>query len=401
MSDQAHRTKSIVPALPIKNNSTDTPQHWENTPPWRNKTGGGDGKVHRPIKTRTWGTVSSTARGLCGSMTIELNNYSQRSPKTLHAGGIAVLLLVTLIWGTSYPLLKGAVSSLSPSAILATRFVIAALPFTLYLRFLNLPLLRDGVLLGLIIFSTLTLQTFAVETISANRAAFIASFYVMLAPLLGQLLGQQVLLKTFIAAGIAIIGVGVMCWESGQIVIGDLLMFCNGFLYSIYTLKLESITLRHPLMPLTAIQLWVIAVVSLIWGAPDLVRQHEAIATNFGVLLYLGLFDTSATILLQVVAQRWVNAYETALISTLDPIFAAVFSFLLLGEKLGVRGVIGAILVVVAMIFGQSKSQDTEHNGEIQVNKPIVAALSDADNEAINIPVSLVSANCIESQINS
>jgi drug/metabolite transporter (DMT)-like permease len=113
----------------------------------------------------------------------------KKSPNNLHVWGMAVLLVVTLIWGTSFPLLKGAVSSLSPSAILATRFVVAALPFTLYLRFLNLPLLRDGVFLGLMIFSTLTLQTVALETTSANRAAFIASFNVILVPLLGQLLG--------------------------------------------------------------------------------------------------------------------------------------------------------------------------------------------------------------------
>ncbi len=331
-------------------------------------------------------------------MTIELNNSSQRSPKTLHAWGIAVLLVVTLIWGTSFALLKGAVSSLSVPAIFATRFAVAALPFTPYLRFLNLPLLRDGVLLGLVIFTTLTLQTVALETISANHAAFIASFNVILVPLLGQLLGRQVFLKTFLAAGIAIIGVGVMCWESGEIVIGDLLMLCNAFLYSIYILMLESITLRHPPMPLTAIQLWVITIVSLIWGAPDLVREHEAIGRNFGVLLYLGLVDTAATIVLQVVAQRWINAYETALMYTLEPIFAAVFSFLLLGEKLGIRGLIGATLVLVAMIFGQSKSHDTEQYGEIQANEPIVAALSDADTEPINVPVSLLSANLMESE---
>jgi drug/metabolite transporter (DMT)-like permease len=334
-------------------------------------------------------------------MTIEFNNYSQRSPNTLRAWGIAVLLVVTLIWGTSYPVLKGAVSSLSPSAILATRFAVAALPFTLYLRFLNLPLLRDGVLLGLIIFSTLTLQTVALETTSANHAAFIASFNVILVPLLGQLLGRQVFMKTFLAAGIAIFGVGVMCWESQQIVIGDLLMLGNAFLYSIYILQLESITLRHPILPLTAIQLWVIAIVSLIWAAPDLVRQHEVIGANLGVILYLGLMDTAATIMLQVLAQRWVNAYETALMYTLEPIFGALFSFLLLGEKLGIRGLIGATLVLVAMVFGQSKSQDTEMYDEIQVNEPIVAALSAADTESINIPVSLLNPNLMESKVDS
>ncbi len=333
-------------------------------------------------------------------MTIELNNYSQKSPNTLHAWGLVVLLVVTIIWGTSFPLLKGAINSLSPSAILATRFAVAALPFTPYLRFLNLPLLRDGVCLGLIIFTTLSLQTVALETISANHAAFIASFSVILVPLLAQLLGRQVLMKTFLAAGIAIFGIGVMCWDE-QIVIGDLLMLGNALLYSIYILKLESITLRHPTLPLTAIQLWVITIVSLMWAAPDLVRQHEAINANFGVLLYLGLVDTAATIVLQVLAQRWVNAYQTALMYTLEPIFAAVFSFLFLGEKLGVRGLIGATLVLVAMVFGQSKSQDTEQYGEIQVNEPIVAALSATDSQPINVPVSLLCVDLIESEFDS
>ncbi|MEI6446017.1 MAG: DMT family transporter [Nostocales cyanobacterium ELA583] len=322
-------------------------------------------------------------------MTTGSNHFSEKSPNTLYTWGIGVLLVVTLIWGTSYPVLKSALGSLSPSVIFATRFVVAALPFTPYLRFLNFPLLRDGVLLGLIIFSTLNLQTFALETTSANHAAFIASFNVILVPLLGQLLGRQVFLKTFLAAAMAILGVGVMCWESEQIVIGDFLMLGNAFLYSIYILKLESITLRHPILPLTAIQLWVIAIVSLIWGAPDLLREYEVISAEWGVVLYLGLIDTAATIVLQVLAQRWVNAYETALMYTLEPIFAAIFSFLILGEQLGIRGIIGASLVLVAMVFGQSKSQDAE----IEVNEPIVAALSSADTEPIKIPVSLLNSN--------
>jgi len=329
-------------------------------------------------------------------MTLELNNGAQRSPNTLHAWGIVVLLVVTLIWGTSFALLKGAVSNLSPSVVLATRFSIAALPFIPYLRFLDLLLLRDGVLLGLIIFSTFTLQTIALETTSANHAAFIGSFNVILVPVLGQLMGRQVFLKAFLAAGMAILGIGVMCWESERLVIGDLLMLGNAFLYSIYILKLESITLRHPILPLTAIQLWVITILALFWAAPDLIEQQEAIGANLGVLAYLGLFDTAATIVLQVLAQRWVNAYETALMYTLEPIFAAIFSFLLLGEKLGVRGLIGAALVLVAMVFGQSKPQNAEQDGEVQVNEPIVAALSDADTEPMNIPVSLPNADLVE-----
>jgi drug/metabolite transporter (DMT)-like permease len=151
-------------------------------------------------------------------------------------------------------------------------------------------------------------------------------------------------------------------------------------------------------LPLTAIQLWVIAIVSLIWGAPDLLREQEVIGTNLGVILYLGLFDTAATIVLQVLAQRWVNAYETALMYTLEPIFAAVFSFLILGEQLGIRGLIGATFVLVAMIFGQTKSQETEQNGGIEVKETIDTLLSSSDTGPVNVPVSFPNGNLIRSR---
>ncbi|MFM7369625.1 MAG: EamA family transporter, partial [Sphaerospermopsis kisseleviana] len=96
--------------------------------------------------------------------------------------------------------------------------------------------------------------------------------------------------------------------------------------------------------------------------------------------LYLGLFDTAGAIFLQVLAQRWVNPNETALMYSMEPIFGAVFSFLLLGEKLGIRGLIGAVFVLVAMIFSQIQSQDYEQNSETQVLLP---TLSDADTEPI------------------
>ena len=334
-------------------------------------------------------------------MTIELNGSTQDSLKNQHRLGIVILLIVTLIWGTSYPILKGTVINLSPSAIFAVRFAFAAVPFTPYLRFLNLAILKDGALLGLIIFSTLTLQTFALETTSANHAAFIASFNVILVPLLGQFIGRKVLLKTFLAAGLAILGVGVMCWESEQIVIGDLLMLGNALLYSIYILKLESITVKHPFLPLTAIQLWVIAIVSFVWGAPDLMEQYELITNNFGVLLYLGLFDTAATIMLQVIAQKWVNAYQTALMCTLEPIFGAIFSFLLLGEKLGGRGLVGAALVLAAMILGQSKPSDSEIEQVISNNASAFNPSLNSQDEIATMPFSLRDPNLAGSEIDS
>ena len=279
--------------------------------------------------------------------------------KSLHSRGVLLLIMTTLLWGTSFPLLKNAVSSLSPSTLVAIRFTVAAVAFAPWLRGLNIQLLRDGVLLGLIYFAESSSTLIGIESISAHRSAFIVSLNVILVPLLGILLGQRFSGRIMFAAGLAVIGIGVMSWEGGGLNQGDLLTFGSAVGIAVYILMLETVTLRHSTLPLVAIQLLVMALLGIVWAAPQLVWQVEAIASNFGTLLYLGLLVTATPIWTQTVAQRWVSAQEAALLYALEPVFATVFSFWLLGEGLGVRGVIGAGLVLVATLLSQRKGSNS------------------------------------------
>ncbi len=276
-------------------------------------------------------------------------------PKALHSRGILLLLMTTLIWGTSFPLLKNAVSSLSPAALIAVRFTVAAVALAPWLRGVNAQLLRDGVLLGLIYFAETTSALLGIETISANRSAFIISLNAILVPLLGTILGQRLPARVLFAAGLAIIGIGVMSWEDGGLSKGDLLTFGSAIGIAVYILMLEVATPRHPTLPLVAIQLLVMALLGIGWATPQLrlIGQVEAIASNFSTLLYLGLVVTATPIWTQAMAQRWVKAHEAAVLYTLEPVFATVFSFWLLGEELGVRGLVGSGLVLAAMVLSQ------------------------------------------------
>lgn len=275
--------------------------------------------------------------------------------KALHTQGVILLVALTIVWASALPLIRGAVGNLSPAALIATRFAIAAVAFVPCLRGLNAHLVRDGTLLGFVLFVNFAAQAIGLETISANRAAFITSLYVILVPLLGPLFGQRVPVRAFLAAGLALTGIGVMSWEGGVLGVGDLWTFGCALNYAVYILMLEAITLRHPPLPLTAVQLLTMAILGAVWAAPELVGQLGAIATNFSVLLYLGLVVTATTIGLQVVVQRWVPAHETALIYASEPVFAAVFSFWLLGERLGTRGMVGGGLVLAAMVLSQKR----------------------------------------------
>ncbi|MGH2415246.1 MAG: DMT family transporter [Microcystaceae cyanobacterium] len=293
------------------------------------------------------------------------NSDNSQSPtqNTLRIQSIILLVAIALIWGTTFPLIKDSLSSISPAALIATRFAVAAIIFLPRLRGLNASLLKDGGLLGLLLFASFAIQAIAVESICANRAAFIASLNAIIVPLLGSLLGQRVLLRTFLAAGVALIGIGVMSWESGRLGIGDYLLFGEAFIYAIYILILDKVAQRHPPLSLTAVQLLVIAILGAIWVAPKLVGQMGAIEMNWQAILYLGLVATAATTCLQAIAQRWTSAHQAAIFYTLEPVFSSVFSFWLLGERLKVRGLVGAVLVLGAMVLSISQGQDIDTSG--------------------------------------
>lgn len=275
--------------------------------------------------------------------------------RLLRIKGIMLLVATTLIWGTTSPITKNTLSSLSPATITATRFAVAALALAPFATRLNVRLVRDGALLGFLFFTSVVTQTIALETISANRAGFILCLNVILVPLFGPMLGQRVPLKALLAAGLALTGIGVISWEGGALCLGDFWMFGCALSYTIYILMLDTVTPRHPPVPLTALQLLSVTVLGAAWAAPQLPEQLKAISANFNALLYLGLVATAGTTWAQAVAQRCVAAHETALIYTLEPVFTAVFSFLLLGETFGTRGLLGAGLVLAGMVLSQSR----------------------------------------------
>jgi len=297
-------------------------------------------------------------------------------PKVQHIQGIILLVAVTLLWGTTFPLVKETIHALSPGILIAIRSALAAIAFSLHLRTLNFKLVRDVFLLGMILFASLAIQAIALETLSANRAAFIASLNVILVPLLGQLFGQRVRWAMFLAAGLALVGVGVMSWEGGMLTAGDFWMLLDVLLYTSYILLLEAVTCNHEPLPLTAIQLVVMTVLATLWAIPDLMGQWDGICSNYLPLLYLALV-TAVTTWLPAIAQHWVSASETAVIYTFEPVFASLFSFWLLGETLGIRGWVGGALILGAMFISQQQTNSTQLDSEISAQENILITASE------------------------
>lgn len=270
-----------------------------------------------------------------------------------------MLLFVTLVWGTTFPIIRDATAHLNGAEISEIRFLIAGvcmLPFALKA---SRTAWRDGALLGVIGLISYFTQAIGLEYISANRSAFLTSTNVLMVPFLGLLFGGRLSFQIVGAALIACAGVGLMSWEGGANWMGDSLTLACALTYALYVILLSRRIGAHESRTLAATQIVAMAVIGGIWllithphaqALRDLAVRSRPIALP---LLYLGIIASAGMLFLQAVGQRHVSAEKAAVIYAMEPVFAALFGWLWLHETLGTRGLIGGALVVLAVILGE------------------------------------------------
>ncbi len=287
-----------------------------------------------------------------------------------HTLGILLLIVVTCIWGSTFAIVKTLGEDLAPQVLIAWRFLIgtlATLPLLLLWRRTEPPptagprsLWRDGLLVGVWLIVGYGTQTIALQTTSANRAAFITALSVVLVPLWQSAVARRPLSAAlWSAVALAVCGLALLSWEGGALVTGDLWALGCALSYAGFILTLERTARHHAALPFTLIQLATVTALAWLWALLSGAALLPS-AVNWMGLLYLGLVATTVTTLLQTLGQRWVSATEASLIYALEPVTASLFSFLLIGERVGLRGLFGGSLVVIATVLSQRGHPATE-----------------------------------------
>lgn len=285
---------------------------------------------------------------------------------TVH--GVLILLLATAVWGSTFAVLKILNQELTPALIVAGRFwvaTIALLP-VLWWRRQGLQywkhVLKDGFMVAMWLLAGYGTQTIALETTSANRAAFLTALSVVLIPVWIAVAQKRRLPRDiWIALPLAVIGLALLSWEGGPPVIGDAWALMCAITYTGFVVMLEKKAPDHKSLDFAFAQVFWVAIVSSIWvlidsfvfnSTPSIQTLDLTILNATWIpLLYLGLLSSAFTTWLQTLGQKLVNAAQAGLIYSLEPVMAAGFSFVLLGETLQFSGFLGALLVVGAMIL--------------------------------------------------
>lgn len=267
------------------------------------------------------------------------------------------ILLVTAIWGSTFFVIKDAVSLLDPIDFLAARFGIAALlPAVLFfgrLRRLSWRQWRIGLPLGGVYGLAQTVQTIGLRHTDACISGFITGTYVVLTPLiLWAGFRARLHLSTWIAVALAAIGLATLSLAglSGGGT-GELLTLLGAALYALHIVFLDRWSRSMDAMSLATTQLIGVALVVGILGLPG--GYHiPPVPSVWGAILYTAVVAGIISMLLQTWAQRHITPTRVVLLMTFEPVFASVFAIGLGGETLTWRLLTGGSLILVATLIG-------------------------------------------------
>jgi len=264
-----------------------------------------------------------------------------------------ILLLTALIWGSSFAAQRVAAEHLGPFLFNGLRFLVGAavlLPFVHFRPRIERHRLPWVVLAGSVLFLASVLQQAGMQYTTAGNAGFITGLYVVLVPLLLVIgLRQRVAGFTWLAAAVATLGT-LLLSTGGEFKLnpGDALELIGALAWAVHVLLVGWLARRVDVLSFVIGQSLVSALLNLIFaGAFDLATLPGLQPAGWAVL-YTGVFSIGAGFALQALGQKHAPASDAALILSLEAVFAALFGFLLLGERLAPLQLLGCSLIMAA-----------------------------------------------------
>lgn len=284
------------------------------------------------------------------------------------------LVGVTLVWGATFVVVKGALRDSSTLLFLALRFTLATVALAAAFRPLTFgpllgrphpqpfyktkPILAGGVLAGALLFSGYLLQTIGLRYTTASKSAFITGLCVVMVPLFSALVARQ-LPGASVGLGVATATAGMalltLRGASLRMDFGDLLTLGGATAFSIHIMLLGRLAPKLGFQALALTQIATAAVLGLStfwWVERPTVRWTPGLIS---ALVVTGLLATAVAFSVQSWAQQYTTPTRTALIFAMEPVFAWLTSFVVAGELLAPRAALGAVLILAGILLVELK----------------------------------------------
>ncbi len=286
-------------------------------------------------------------------------------PRPLQAD--LALLLVTVIWGGTFAIVKKSLAQVSPILFIALRFWVATAVMVICMpgavRRITVEELRRGLLLSVLLVGGFIFQTVGLRGTTPSRSAFITSLVVLIVPVFGLLsFHHRPKLQTLVGVALATLGIGFLTLTAVEFKFryGDAITLVCPLVFAFHMLYLGRYLPTSDYRQLAVLQMAGSALICTL-AMPVLETPFLVWDVSFTFYLFItGVLATGFAYYSQTRAQQYTTPNRTALIFSLVPFVAALFAYLLLGQNLTSKEWLGGGLVVAGIItaeFGRTSKE--------------------------------------------
>ncbi|MBU1097340.1 MAG: DMT family transporter [Bacteroidetes bacterium] len=288
--------------------------------------------------------------------------------------GEAVMLLVTLLWGATFVIVKESLHDVSSMLFIAIRFSIAAFLLIPILLKIKKKITREslfaGLVIGVLLFAGFATQTVGLKFTTATKSGFLTGTAVVMVPLF-QIIIEKRKPSVGSVIGVVIVFIGILMLSSGgnsifsvfselggNFNLGDFLTLICALFFALYIIYVDYFTKKHDHWILILSQVYVTSLLAFLFAFSVSAADIEPIRLELSNYLLFGIFYTSVfatliTTVLQTKYQKLITPTKASIIFSFEPVFAAVFAFFLLNEKITNLGLIGAVLIFAGLIISE------------------------------------------------
>ena len=268
-----------------------------------------------------------------------------------------LLVLAAMIWGGTFVVVKDALGHATPLAFLAVRFTLAGILLFvfMYRGRLSAAVVGRGFLLGIFLFGGYLFQTTGLLYTTPSKSAFITGFSVIVVPFLQALHGFKLRSAMVVGAGLGLVGIYLLVLPRGLAAVnrGDVLTLVGSCAFAVHIVLVGVYTRRHSFRQLVAIQILTVGLLAFSSWPLDLPFKLNWTVGLVAAIAVTAVLATGLAFSVQNWAQQFTPPSHTALIFALEPVFAALTSWVVLHERLGGRLFLGSALILAGMVISE------------------------------------------------
>lgn len=283
--------------------------------------------------------------------------------KKKQLGNSLLLLLTATIWGSAFVAQSVGMEHVGPFTFTFSRSIIGGivlLPCILLLGkwkkgFATKVEWIGGICCGIALCVASNFQQVGIQFTTVGKAGFITALYVVLVPIFGLFLKKRVPILIWGCVGLSVIGLYLLCMPAGAftLALGDLLVLICAVLFTVHILVIDYFSPKGDGVVISCIQFFTCGVLS---GIPMLFLENPSVGNMMDAkwfILYAGVLSSGVAYTLQVVAQKNVNPTIASLIMCLESVVAVLAGWIVLGEDMSSREIVGCVLMFVAIVLAQ------------------------------------------------